>query len=170
MILGSLFLVLGSLFFVGFVHGLGPPFDFTSLALRFAQGTRCSAQNGKKEKKWGTKCPIFFLFSHLASEHRSLSGAFNQAKRRLNAQSKGGANPWSAFLLSAFVKKSLSTALDRPSTPHLIRATLDQMLRSGNGVRSQNGKKEKKWGTLCPIFFFFAILSEAPRSLSETKR
>jgi hypothetical protein len=64
---------------MGFVHGFAPPFDFTSLTLRSAQGTKCSAQNGKKEKKWGILCPIFFLFSHLASERRSLSGAFDQA-------------------------------------------------------------------------------------------
>jgi hypothetical protein len=32
------------------------------------------------------------------SERRSLSGAFNQALRRLNAESKGGTNPWPALI------------------------------------------------------------------------
>jgi hypothetical protein len=45
-------------------HGLGPPFDFTSLTLRFAQGTRRERFNEKKNKKlkaFGFQLFIFFL-------------------------------------------------------------------------------------------------------------
>jgi hypothetical protein len=39
------------------------------------------------------------------SDHRSLSGAFDQAERRANAESKGGANPWSEFYHTSLTKK-----------------------------------------------------------------
>ena len=42
-------------------------------------------------------CDHFFS-PNQPKHHRSLSGAFDQAKRRLNAESKGGPTPWPALI------------------------------------------------------------------------
>ncbi len=63
--------------------------------------------------------PNFFSFSHFACYTRSLSGAFDQAERRSNAESKrrpefiegGGAKPWSNLFESREANRSLSAVL-----------------------------------------------------------
>jgi hypothetical protein len=51
-----------------------PPFDFTSLALRYAQGTTYIAQMGKKKKSRALRALLFFFFPISCERPRSLSG------------------------------------------------------------------------------------------------